>query len=880
MLRIIQSSAAAAAKSYYSKAADYYTEGQELEGIWRGRGAARLGLSGLVDKEDWDALCDNRNPVNGRVLTQRQNSGRRIGYDFNFHACKGVSLLYGLTGDERILEAFRESMGETMQDMEAEMQTRVRSGGRDEDRTTGNMVWGEFVHTTARPVNGVPDPHLHGHCFVFNSTWDETEGRWKAGQFAGIKRDAPFFEAVFHSRLARRLEELGLPVERTRRGWELEGLSPATLKKFSRRTAVIEAKAKEAEITDPKAKGEIGAKTRERKRKELSLAELRQEWRSRLSTEEGDAIQKVADRVGSRGRGEDDRAAGEAMTLALDHCFERSSVVSERRVLAEALKRSYGKASPERVARTLKNLDLVAAQRGGERLVTTRGVLDEERRMLAFAREGRGTCAALGVVPHAFARDRLNDGQRQAVEHVLRSRDRVTLLRGPAGTGKTASMLEAVEAIETAGKRVFTFAPSADASRGVLRQEGFVEADTVARLLLDERLQTRVRGQVVWIDEAGQLGTRTMTHVFDLADRLGARVVLSGDRRQHGPVERGSALRLLEEEAGIVPAEIKEIQRQKGDYKQAVKALSEGHTEAGFRQLDKLGWVREVPEAERYQMLARDYVATVEEGKSALVVSPTHFEGAWITEEIRGQLKRSGRLQADERRFHLLENANLTEAERADAVNYSPTDMIVFHQNAKNFAKGERVAVGDAALPLDQAKRFQVFHSGTLSIAPGEVLRVTRNGTTADGKHRLNNGALVTVNRFDKRGNIVLANGWTVSKDYGHLAHGYVVTSHASQGKTVDRVFIGQSSSSFPASSREQFYVSASRAREQATTYTDDKKALLEAVSRGDDRLSATELVREQVLRERAGVMQRLERLALIPDAMPMREREGMSHVR
>ena len=70
-----------------------------------------------------------------------------------------------------------------------------------------------------------------------------------------------------------------------------------------------------------------------------------------------------------------------------------------------------------------------------------------------------------------------------------------------------------------------------------------------------------------------------------------------------------------------------------------------------------------------------------------------------------------------------------------------------------------------------------------------------------------------------------------------------VVTSHASQGKTVDHVFIGQSSESFPASSREQFYVSVSRARQQATIYTDDKESLLDAVSRSDDRMTATEFV-------------------------------------
>ncbi len=128
----------------------------------------------------------------------------------------------------------------------------------------------------------------------------------------------------------------------------------------------------------------------------------------------------------------------------------------------------------------------------------------------------------------------------------------------------------------------------------------------------------------------------------------------------------------------------------------------------------------------------------------------------------------------------------------------------------------------------------------------------------------------------------MLANGWTVSKDYGHLAHGYVVTSHASQGKTVDRVFIGQSSDSLPASSREQFYVSVSRGREQATIYTDDKEALLEAVSRSDDRLTATEFVAGRDLRERAATLQRLERLAATYDAARAKhfEQERMIHER
>ena len=118
MLRITQSTSAAGARSYYSTA-DYYSEGQELTGLWRGEGAKRLGLSGVVQQKDWDALCDNHNPATGGVLTPRQKQNRRVGYDFNFHVPKSISIVYGLTKDERIVDAFRASVHETMQDMEA-----------------------------------------------------------------------------------------------------------------------------------------------------------------------------------------------------------------------------------------------------------------------------------------------------------------------------------------------------------------------------------------------------------------------------------------------------------------------------------------------------------------------------------------------------------------------------------------------------------------------------------------------------------------------------------------------------------------------------------------------------------------------------------------
>jgi hypothetical protein len=81
-----------------------------------------------------------------------------------------------------------------------------------------------------------------------------------------------------------------------------------------------------------------------------------------------------------------------------------------------------------------------------------------------------------------------------------------------------------------------------------------------------------------------------------------------------------------------------------------------------------------------------------------------------------------------------------------------------------------------------------------------------------------------------------------VAKDFGNISHGYVTTSHSSQGKTIDRVLVAIGEESFPAASRQQFYVSASRGRESVTVYCNNKRDLFQAVAKSDERTSATEL--------------------------------------
>jgi hypothetical protein len=619
------------------------------------------------------------------------------------------------------------------------------------------------------------------------------------------------------------------------------------LKRFSRRTALIEKVAEERGITDPNRKAELGAETREKKGSALGWERLRKEWNTRLTDRERHALAAVHRRERIAARPE--RFEAGAVDHATLHCYVREAVVPERKLVTEALKRGIGAVTVEDVKREVRERPLIRSEVAGRQMATTKEMLALETRLIYFARHGRGRCRPLGDPQRQCSRNWFNDGQKAAVRHVLGSRDRVMIIRGVAGTGKTTLEQEIGEALAEAGRPVVALAQSVKASREVLREEaGFANADTVARFLKDQAMQESAKGGVILVDEASQLGTRDMIAVFDVADRLSARVILVGDRRQHRSVTAGEPLKLLEETAGLRVAEVTEILRQQGNYKKAAMALSEGRTVEAFEELNKLGWIKQVADSDRYQQLAAAYLAAVAEKKrggeykSALVVSPTHAEADRITEAIRAGLKAQGKL-GKERTLTAWVPTHLTDAQKADPTQYEPGDLLQFHQNAPGYTKGSRLIIGDGIEPpTELAKRFEAYRPTQLTLAVGDRVRVTAGGKTKDGEHRLSNGSLLSVQGFTKRGDIIVDHGWVIDRDFGHLSHGYVVTSHSSQGVTVDKVFVGVSSQSFPATYQRTAYVAVTRGKEQAQIFTDDRNELLKAIGRPDDPLSATEI--------------------------------------
>jgi ATP-dependent exoDNAse (exonuclease V) alpha subunit len=123
-------------------------------------------------------------------------------------------------------------------------------------------------------------------------------------------------------------------------------------------------------------------------------------------------------------------------------------------------------------------------------------------------------------------------------------------------------------------------------------------------------------------------------------------------------------------------------------------------------------------------------------------------------------------------------------------------------------------------------------------------LLLTGNRREAD--FRATNGELVKVRTVDV-GRIQLEDGRTLPANYREFDHGYAITAHRSQGKTVDAVVL-----SGDMMKQEQFYVAASRGRSEIAIVTSDRMLLTESLGISSARPSATELVREHTQQHQA----------------------------
>jgi len=872
---------------------DYYDEGQRVAGEWVGVGAERLGLSGKVRAEDFLRLCENQHPATGEKLTPELKTtrikggqtvaDRRIFYDFTFSPPKSVSLAAFLGNDERIFKAHERAAKVALKNFEDFAATRVRIGGARGERLTGNFAAALFTHDSSRAL----DPHLHTHCIVFNATFDPVENRWKALENHELLRARKFAENVYYHELARELRSFGYQVRNRARGdFQIEGIPQQMCERFSKRHGQIDAAldkllADKPELKSgniPELRSRLAESERTRKQKTLSRDELRALWDAQLSESERALMHQLPNQPTIKVAEDKIINVGDAIQWAEEHLFDRNSVVLECQLWQEALGRARGESfSVSELKEFTQRRGYIRDEaRPGE--VTLREVLLREWEIVQTAKQGVADCHTLVANPQPL-NPKLDDEQRKALAALLDSTDRISIFRGGAGTGKSFVLRDLVEAVQLTGRRVVVLAPQRQQVVD-MEKAGFPSSSTVASFLLKREM---VSGSLVVVDEAGQIGGRQMLELLRLAREKNARVILSGDTRQHGAVEASDALLAIERHSGIKPVELHTIRRQDPSlarttaerariqhYRKAVEAAAAGNLAESFKHLDKMGAVVECGLGEQADKLADEYVRLAEQNASAVVVSQTWAEVHRVNSRVRDALKAKGLIGANETTIQALDKLDLTNAQKRDERFYPSEAVVVFNQKVRQAepgAKGKLAGIVKLGVLVEVDGKFvtvsnklldriTVCQTREIVLSTGDRLHLKANRKLTTGD-RVTNGELVAVKSVHSDGAVELADGRVLDKSYREILPGYAVTSYGSQGKTVDHVLFSDSTIK-AATNAQQWYVTISRGRRGIRIFTPDKQRLRENIMRPGHRPLAMEMATDFVPRRNNRLWNRL----------------------
>jgi type IV secretory pathway TrbD component len=302
-------------------------------------------------------------------------------------------------------------------------------------------------------------------------------------------------------------------------------------------------------------------------------------------------------------------------------------------------------------------------------------------------------------------------------------------------------------------------------------------------------------------------------------------------------------------------ARLTEIRRQKNPaYRQAVARLARGDAYGAFQRFERLGAVQEIAsEAALMAAAAADYVRTVRAGQSCLVISPVWAEIHDFTTAVREQLRRANLLTGADRMVTTVAAFQWTLEERRRIENYRVGDVLTFHRDCGRFRKFDAVSVAriesrtlvvrdghgnEEAIEPRRASGYTVGSAAEMPVAGGDRLLIRANAKPLG----VRNGDFVDVARVDRDGTIRLQDGRVLPPWFREFTHGYAATSHASQGKTVDRGILLMAEEGIAAGNLKQAYVSNSRFRESQMIYTTDKSASRDAMMRPSDRKLVLEM--------------------------------------
>jgi conjugative relaxase-like TrwC/TraI family protein len=907
MMTISKALSAGQAETYYqqdytNKSEDYYTEKGELKGVWSGRLAQEWELKGEVTSEQYARLVAGQDPRTGeqfiRSVPARESvnnfgeeittSEHRAGWDATLSAPKSVSLAALVGDDERVSVAHRESVNKALEALEEYVQ--ARGGGNKPAITTGKMIAAQFEHTAARPAHetGYAAPQLHTHVVIMNMTRTE-EGQIRSVQPLELFRSQQYATAIYRTHLADKLQALGYEIEVDARTGapEIKGFSKEYLQESSPRREEVRKEAQEikerleregATVKEGAGLNQAAAHAN-RASKRYDRAQMRHralEMDARQGSQAVLAVEQARKRVGlALSQDQIQKRAREAVTFARDNAMERESVADIRKITADALRRNLGLTTYDAVMTELRQrvergefIDVIRER--GPRQATTRRMLEMEESNLQRVLTKSSTTTQILVRENPSAIDvvaenrqlRLNENQRTALEQILTCRDQIFGLQGGAGTGKTTVLSVLREVAEKEGYEVRAFAPTTRATKQLA--ESGINSETLQKFISRREEAPANHNRLFVLDESSLASTRNLHKFFS---RLEAqdKVLLVGDSRQHQAVEAGTPFEQFQKH-GMTTVKLSEIVRQrKPDLKRTVEKLSAREMRAAIDNLERDGRIVEIAAAkERLRSIASAYCESPE---NTLVVSPRNRERVQLNSLIHRQLQQDNRIgQTDHQITVYVNRQDMTGTERTFANAYRPGEDIIRYNRA---SKVYGVKVGDYALVTAKnhteneiTVRFEngrqltynpqrlsgvsVYYRAQREFAEGDRIQFRAPLT----ERRVANGELATITKIgDKELSVKLDGGREFSFEqqrFRHIDHGYALTSHSSQGTTVDRVLINADTRESEMLLNDRMgYVAVSRAREDAIIYTNSIEELRSALDRRVDKETALEATRE-----------------------------------
>lgn len=862
MLNVHKISSAAGARQYQSEAheineqtaSNYYSDKDKIAGEWHGSLAEMVGLKGEVDFDQFEELLKGKAGDFQKFAYDKPGAKNLPGWDLTFVVPKSLSIISEVYGDDRIHGAVMNTVKTVLSHLETDLVgTRIRTKLGINYEKTGNTAAALFLHKTARPVtvDGVKhvDPLLHVHAVLANMTINS------AGKASAIHGNIPYKElrSMFNDELAKEVRQLGYDVDiykdkNNEVDFKLERVSEKAEKQFSKRSKVV--KEYINEHGDTRFINKIaGAATRENKDGNIDLMT---QWHNQMHMLGEDYSAVVAQ--ARTADIEHSIPPGAADVLAAFHEITETDPTVSLDKLVNAIKaKNPGRSGIADIQSTINHLrgagkivevNVDVARRGFGRHFTTAAIIKQRDELRSLTTAGVGMYAALADSASAesfvskveAAGDFAWHGtQRDALTNTLSNNDFVTVIEGWAGTGKTTTVLSGLNQFaQQAGLKIEGLAPMAVAASNLESEAGIKSStvalfitkyekeiqrlstlrDQISRSHTDEAeyrdLQSKHENKLLVMDEAGTANASDMLKVLKMAKDSRSKIVLVGDRSQIEAIDGRNAFATIAESATSYTA-LTNIMRQKNEtLRSAVQSIYrysiEGKAAALHDFFDKVH-VTETQNAESYSTSkAADLVAAAMEH---------------VNDEIN-----SGRTPGKDVLVIALDNNTRTQLNRE-------IQSSRLERGELNKADGRSFKTSD----------------GELKLYKNDQIVFTNNNRKADYL----NAETGTIKSFgDNFFEIQKQNGSTVkvsAKDH-HFTLGYAITTHKSQGQTVDSVIAVVDSNSKLAKINT-LLVGATRSRHDYKLVTDNVENLKSKIIDNEQRPTIARAALEVVLSDK-----------------------------